>query len=159
MDIKVSGTNTACVAHIDEFPLEGTELSNCTPTAFANMAHADLATWHRCFGHMHTDAINHMLEKGMVTGMKLTSDSAPPTLCEPCLKAKQTCKPIQKMTNTRTDQVLGRVFSDVCGKISTRSHQGFEYFVTWIDDKSCKVSIHGLCQKSEVEEALKAFIS
>jgi Reverse transcriptase (RNA-dependent DNA polymerase)/GAG-pre-integrase domain/Integrase core domain len=158
MDIKVSGTDTARVAHIDEFPSEGTELSDCTPTAFANVAHADLTTWHRRFSHMHMDAINHMLEKGMVTGMKLTSDSAPPTPCEPCLKAKQTHKPIQKTTNTRADQVLGRVFSDVCGKISTRSHQGFEYFVTWIDDKSRKVSIHGLHQKSEVEEALKVFV-
>jgi hypothetical protein len=55
--------------------------------------------------------------------------------CEPCLKAKQTHKPIQKMTDTRADQVLGQVFSDVCRKISTRSHQGFEYFVTWINDK------------------------
>jgi gag-polypeptide of LTR copia-type/GAG-pre-integrase domain len=75
MDIKVAGTKTTHVAHIDEFPLEGMELSDFTPTAFANMAHADLATWHRRFGHMHTDAITHMLEKGMVTGMKLTSNS------------------------------------------------------------------------------------
>jgi hypothetical protein len=46
MDIKVAGTKTACVAHINEFPLEGTELSDFTPTAFVNAAHADLATWH-----------------------------------------------------------------------------------------------------------------
>jgi GAG-pre-integrase domain len=107
MDIKVAGTETAHVAHIDEFPSEGTELSDFTPTAFANAAHADLATWHQCFGHMHTDAITHMLEKGMVTGMKLMSDSAPTTPCKPCLKAKQTCKPIQKTTDTHTDQALG----------------------------------------------------
>jgi GAG-pre-integrase domain len=107
MDIKVAGTKTACVAHINEFPSEGMELSDFTPTAFTNAAHADLATWHQCFSHMQTDTITHMLEKGMVTGMKLMSNSAPTMPCEPCLKAKQTCKPIQKTTDTRTDQALG----------------------------------------------------
>jgi hypothetical protein len=38
-------------------------------------------------------------------------------------------------------------------------HQGFEYFVTWIDDKLHKVTVHRLCQKSKVEEALKVFVS
>jgi transposase InsO family protein len=127
--------------------------------AFASVAHADLATWHRRLGHMHTDAIKHMFEKAMVTGMRLTSDSAPTTPCEPCLKVKQTRKPIQKTTDSRADQVLGRVFSDICGKILTRSHQGFEYFVTWVNDKSRRVSVHGLHHKSEIEEALKAFVS
>jgi hypothetical protein len=108
---------------------------------------------------MHTDAIKHMFEKAMVTGMRLTSDSAPTTPCEPCLKVKQTRKPIQKTTDSRADQVLGRVFSDICGKILTRSHQGFEYFVTWVNDKSRRVSVHGLHHKSEIEEALKAFVS
>jgi hypothetical protein len=77
VDIKVAGTESARVTHIDEFPSEGTDLSDCSPTAFANTAHTDLATWHRHFSHMHTNAINHMLEKGMVTGMTLMSNSPP----------------------------------------------------------------------------------
>ena len=43
--------------------------------------------------------------------------------------------------------------------MSTCSYQGFEYFVTWVDDKSRKVSVHGLCLKSEVKQALKTFVS
>jgi hypothetical protein len=89
MDIKVLGNDTACVAHIYEFPSEGMDLSDHTPTAFMNVAHADLATWHRCFSHMHTDAINHMLEKGMVTGMRLTSNSTPPPPCHANLASRQ----------------------------------------------------------------------
>ena len=100
-------TESARIAHINEFPPEGTDLSDCTPTAFTSVAHTDLATWHQRFGHMHTNAIKHMLKKSMVTGMRLMSDSAPTMPCEPCLKAKQTRKPIQKTTNSCTDQVLG----------------------------------------------------
>jgi hypothetical protein len=42
--------------------------------------------------------------------------------------------------------------------MSTQSHQGFEYFVTWVDNNSCKVFVHGLQQKLDVEQASKAFI-
>lgn len=108
---------------------------------------------------MHNDAILHLFNKGMVTGMSLQGDTPPTTPCEPCLKAKQSWKTINKMTDIRADVILGRVFSDVCEKILTRSHQGFEYFVTWIDDKSQKVFVQGLRQKSDIEEALKTFVS
>jgi hypothetical protein len=43
--------------------------------------------------------------------------------------------------------------------MSTQSHQGFEYFITLVDDNLNKVFIHGLRQKLDVEQALKAFVS
>src|SRR6267142_4927793 len=41
----------------------------------------------------------------------------------------------------------------------TKSHNGYEYFVTWVDDKSHKVFIARMHEKSEVTQHLKAFIS
>jgi len=79
--------------------------------------------------------------------------------CKPCLKGKQTHTDIQKETGTHTDTVLSHVFSDVCGKLLTCSHQGYLYFVTWVDDKSRKVFVMGLRKKSEVAQHLKAFVS
>jgi hypothetical protein len=79
--------------------------------------------------------------------------------CEPCLKGKQTRAEIRKSTETRTDTVLGRAFSDVSGPLPTRSHAGFSYFVTFIDDLSRCVHVVGLKEKSEVERHLKAFIA
>ena len=59
----------------------------------------------------------------------------------------------------RLNIVLGCVFSDVCGQMPTKSHNGYEYFVTWVDDKSYKVFIARMREKSEVTQHLKAFIS
>ena len=96
----------------------------------------------------------------MVSGMEIIGGtSCTTTPCEPCLKGKQTHTEIQKSTETRADTTLGCVFSNVCGKLPTRSHQGFLYFVTWIDDKSRKVSITGMREKSEVPQHLKAFVT
>jgi len=55
--------------------------------------------------------------------------------------------------------VLGCVFSDVCTLFSTRSHQGFAYFVTWIDDKSRKVFVDAMKEKSKVARHLRAFVA
>ena len=75
----------------------------------------------------------------MVTGMEITDNSPLTMPCEPCIK--------------------GHIFSDVCGRLPTKSHEGFEYFVTWVDDKSHKVFVAGLQEKSEVTCHLKTFVS
>jgi hypothetical protein len=120
---------------------------------------ADVHTWHRRFGHLHVDTVLAMVRKGMVKGMDIVGSHSPPDTCEACLKGKQTRAEINKTTESRAADILGRVFSDLCGKLPTRSHQGFEYFVTWIDDASCKVFVTGLCEKSEVAEHLKSFVT
>jgi hypothetical protein len=60
---------------------------------------------------------------------------------------------------TTQSHALGRIFSDVCGKLPTRSHAGFEYFVTFADDKSHKVFVAGLKRKSDVARNLKDFVA
>ena len=40
-----------------------------------------------------------------------------------------------------------------------KSYEGYEYFVTWVDNKSCKVFVDRLQAKPEVFEHLKAFIT
>jgi transposase InsO family protein len=40
----------------------------------------------------------------------------------------------------------------------TKSHENYEYFVTWIDDKSRKVFVDGIKLKSEVVDRLKTFV-
>jgi transposase InsO family protein len=75
------------------------------------------------------------------------------------LKGKQTRAEIQHSTSTRADVILARVFSDICGKLGTRSHHGFEYFATFTDDKSRKVFVAGLHKKSDVLHHLQVFVA
>ena len=102
-------------------------------------SHTDLTTWHHCLGHLNANAVTLMLKKNMVTGMEITDNSPLTTSCEPCIK--------------------GCIFLDVYSQLPIKSHEGFKYFVTWVDDKSCKVFVTGLWEKSEVTCHLKAFIS
>ena len=60
--------------------------------------------------------------------------------------------PFPKTGRERSDELLGIVHSDVCGKLETKSLSGAEYFVTFIDDKSRFVWVYTLKHKSEVFE-------
>jgi len=60
--------------------------------------------------------------------------------------------------DTQADLVLGCIFLDICTVFSTCSHQGFAYFITWIDDKSHKVFVDAMKEKSKVAQHLRAFV-
>jgi transposase InsO family protein len=162
MDMASVVPPTARIAVVDSLPTEGEEVPALEAFGLAartSGARADIHTWHRRLGHLNPDAILRMSRHGLVSGLLLTGDAMPTHQCEPCLKGKQTRAEIRKSTETRADTVLGRVFSDVCGPLPTRSHAGFSYFVTFIDDFSRRVHVVGLKEKSEVEHHLKAFIT
>ncbi|TFY83815.1 hypothetical protein EWM64_g181 [Hericium alpestre] len=102
-----------------------------------------------------------MVKKSMVTGMDIVGSASCKALgtCTPCIKGKQSHEDVPKMTNMRATEPLGRLFSDVCGPMQTQSCQGFNYFMSWIDDYSCKATVDGIWHKSNVLEHLKAFVA
>jgi GAG-pre-integrase domain len=161
MNIQTVPLATTWIVIIEMFPAEGDDLSPMHKFALmaqAPSAKANLATWHQCLGHLNTDTILRMARKGIVSDIEITSGKSLTTPCEPCLKGKQTCAEIQKMTESRSENVLSRIHSDLCGKILTRSYKGYYYFVTWIDDMSHKVFMDGLCEKLNTLHHFKVFI-
>jgi hypothetical protein len=53
-------------------------------------------------------------------------------------------------SDSRTKRVLGIVHSDVCGMMSVTSLRGYVYYVSFIDDYSCKTWIYLLKENNEV---------
>ena len=60
--------------------------------------------------------------------------------------------PFPNTGGERSDELLGFAHSDVCRRIETKSLNGAECFVTFIDDKSRFVWVYTLKHKSEVFE-------
>jgi hypothetical protein len=120
---------TAHIATVTDFPAEGDVPPDFALVSFTSGAKVDLHTWHRCLRHLHEDTVLRMLKKGLVHGMDFSGTATPLHPCKPCLKGKQTRSEIPKETDVRADTVLGHIFLDICGLLSTRSHAGFKYFV------------------------------
>src|SRR5258707_6846033 len=157
METKTVGVARAYIAEVGDLPKEGDEIGADTPT-MSTSSKAMLSTWHRRLGHLHSEAILQMACKGMVKGMEIRGDHMDTKLCKACLNSKQTRAEIRKTMEVHSDEVLGRMFSDVCGRLPTTSHQGYNYFMTFTDNYSWKVFVVGLREKSKVLQNFKELL-
>ena len=56
--------------------------------------------------------------------------------CDACVQGELHRCSFPNSGAERVSEPLGLVHSDVCGKISTKSHGGAEYLLTFTDDKT-----------------------
>ena len=126
------------IADLDSFLPEGEDGVSDSALVTHDTSKADKQLWHCRLAHLHYNTVLRMVAHGMVRGMEIATGRTI-NACEPCILGKQTRAEISKHTESRSDTVLRRIFSDICEKLPTRSHTGFEYFVTFVDDKSHKV--------------------
>ncbi len=105
--------------------------------------------WHRRFGHLGLYGLKALLKHSMVDGLDV-NDFPESEICESCIKAKAHRLPFEASSVNRAQEPLGRIHSDVCGKMGTKSLSGGEYFVTFIDDYTHYVWIYILKKKDEV---------
>jgi len=113
---------------------------------------ATLELWHRRLGHISEDTIRKMVKTDAVKGMTILGSGKED--CSACRKGKQTRRDIPHATHERATEVLGRVYSDLCGPMETATPEGFRYFITFTDDHSRYTRI-GFCKSKD--EALAAF--
>jgi len=134
VDARTSISDSARLTHVDVFPSEGDDIptdddATAAYTARSQISTADVRTWHRRLGHISADSVLRMVQKGMVTGMAITGDASRDAigLCEPCIMGKHTRRDIEKHTHVRANVILGRIFSDLCGPMQTRSREGYHF--------------------------------
>ena len=125
----------------------------CTTTASAS-----LDIWHTCLGHISNDSILKMERFGMVKGMEIVGGKHDvPIYCGECEASGHIRSPIPKESLTHSNQVLGHIFSDVC-KVETVTHEGFRYFITFVDDFSCYTTVYPMKKKSDALEIFQDFL-
>ena len=74
----------------------------------------------------------------------------------PCIIGKHTRKPF-KSNSIRSTMALEIVHSDVCGPMSERNHDGYRYFIGFLDDFTHLVVIYLLRRKHEVLDKFKEY--
>ena len=80
------------------------------------------------------------------------------SVCEHCMYGKQAINS-HPLVDKKQSEPLELVHSDVCGPMPTLSMGGASYFVTFIDDFSCKVWAYPLKHKDEVLLVFKRFFT
>ena len=105
--------------------------------------------WHRRFGHLGIQSMKRLIREDMVAGMQcdMARDIG---VCEACAEGKLHRLKFPTGGGNRAKAALDLVHSDVCGKVSTKSLSGSEYFLTFIDDKTRYTWVYILKSKADV---------
>src|SRR6266404_7819112 len=98
------------------------------------------------------------MKTNAVMGLQLIDYDTPFT-CKSCLASKLTCKEIYKHCHTPLASAFGgEVFSDVW-VMPLESLGGRQYYITFINDHMCYLTVDFLWAKSNTLEAYKAYSS
>lgn len=114
-----------------------------------------LQEWHERFGHLNEKDLKNLIRHQKVEGINIKAEEELP-VCETCIKGKQTQKSYAK-SETKSEEILDLIHTDVCGPMRVESLAGSRYFVTFIDDKSKWCEIYFMKKKSEVPEKFKEY--
>ena len=136
----------------DTIPVE--EFASLSSTATLPM---DLTLLHRRLCHHHLAGIRRLLSVNLVTGLMLDSKAGPDPVCEACKAGKMHADPFPT-SSTRASRPLQLVHSDVHGPVKVPTHQGYRYWVSFIDDFSRLKAVYLLKRKLETFAAFKQFM-
>ncbi|GJT13005.1 retrotransposon protein, putative, ty1-copia subclass [Tanacetum coccineum] len=108
--------------------------------------------WHCLLGHISKKHNNKLQHDGLLNSTDLRSFEK----CIPCMSGKMARKPYTHQVE-RAKDLLGLIYTDVCGPFKIMSRQGESYFVTFTDDFSRYGYVYLLKHKHEVFETFKVF--
>jgi hypothetical protein len=109
--------------------------------------------WHKRLAHIQYKALP--IVSNMVTSFLVIQYSYE-GICKGCAQGKNVKNPFPSSDNEEKG-VWDLVHSNVCGPMSSSSLGGYIYYVSFIDDYSCKSWIYFLKCKSQVSKKFKKF--
>lgn len=115
-------------------------------------------TWHKRYGHLGLSSIQTLLEKNLVTGLKLDPQS-PKYECAACTQAKQHVTPFLKASIEVCTKPGEITHTDLWGKYSVQSIHGNQYFHSFLDDSTKCLSLTFLKHKDDATQAIKDYVA
>jgi transposase InsO family protein len=109
--------------------------------------------WHKCFGHLHFEALKRLSAKGMVRGMPSLDHVE--QFCDVCVLTKQRRLPFSHQLNFRDNERFKLMHGDLCGPMTLATPGGRRYFLLIIDDLSCYMWVVVLGSKGEAANAIR----
>lgn len=117
-----------------------------------------IITWHHRLAHMGLDNLKLLLSQLKIKTLASPEDELAVKNCSFCMSGKMHKKPVNKNTETRAREVLGRLHSDLCGPFKVTGRSREKYFMTVTDDASRYSFVEFLRNKAEAPRRLLALV-
>ncbi|GBL82378.1 Retrovirus-related Pol polyprotein from transposon TNT 1-94, partial [Araneus ventricosus] len=113
----------------------------------------NLTEWHQKYGHINTKYIVSSIHA--VRGLPILKNQK--IDCLPCRLAKSRRKSFKPLGGIRSKELLQLIYTDICGPFPKQTHNGYKYFITFIDDFSRKVTCFLIKTKNEASDAFRKY--
>ena len=113
------------------------------------------ALWHLRYGHLNFRSLSELNSKDLVHG--LPKLSVRKSICEICVKSKQSRMPFVYEEPKRASEALQVVHSDICGSFEVPSLGGSKYFITFVDEFTRMIWLYTIKLKSEALDIFRKF--
>ena len=113
--------------------------------------------WHRHFGHVSYTRLQNFYNKKIVEGFTVDINTPKPD-CDACIQAKQTIA----LFNGKSDQNTkpgDLTHIDLWGKYQIKSIHGNQYYILFVDDAACYVTVFFLKKKEEAGQHVKNYLT
>ena len=127
----------------------------------ANSADEELTLdqFHQRMGHVSVGVARKLVENRFVMGVCLEpTPSGEPFICESCIYAKATRKPVLKVRDGERATKFGEeIHSDLWGPAPVTTKGGKKYYITFTDDMSHLTHLYLLHAKSDAFQTYKEY--
>jgi hypothetical protein len=108
--------------------------------------------WHYHLDHISRGRIERLIKDDILIPLDFSNSD----YCINCIKGKY-AKQVKKGEAKRSAKVLEIIHTDICGPFPIKSVDGFDSFITFIDDFSRYGYIYSIKERSEVLDKFKIF--
>ena len=126
------------------FPIESVSVANQSRQLSWNEAH-------RTLGHLSLTSMKKIFQNELITRIHVDPNAAPEIQCESCIQSKAARKPFPHESPNQAKQSGDLTHTDIWGPAKTESIHHEKYFVTLIDDNTCRVTVRFLKAKSDIQ--------
>ena len=126
------------------------DLIGSSSTALIQSCNSNPHIWHLRLGHVPSARLQKI--SNLDPSVKVPQNH----VCEICPLARQKKLPYL-VSNSQSNKIFQLVHVDIWGPLSTKSHDGYLYFLTIVDNYSSGVWIYLMKYKSEARALLQSF--
>src|SRR5260221_2839405 len=103
--------------------------------------------------------MKELLNGNMTTGIHIDEMATPTVDCEACIQAKAVHQSFPKESSMRAEKPGDLTHSDLWGPAPKASPGGSKYFISFINDKTRRVTIKFIKAKSDAEREIQNYVA
>ena len=108
--------------------------------------------WHKRLGHISKERMNSLCKELVLPQINFKDMDEN---CVECIKGKLTN--IRKRGAVKSENLLELIHTDICGPFPNPTHEGYRYFITFIEDHSRFGHVYLIKEKYEALDMFKIY--